>query len=205
MKKRSFRIINLVLCISLTLVFCGCSIIPPKYSKNHVGAPNCVICRLNYFEETASIIKKRAIDADTVKDGEYYIEAVTDDITVNVKYDEETDKILSTVMYYEEGVLAALFMITLKRNTGTTYGWSLYHNEKIANGTFSAEELTDLEYRPPISHTEFSEEEFELLDYYYSTGLSFCVDMLYSVIANNPNHLTLANLGFKNYTPNVEA
>ena len=107
------------------------------------------------------------------------------------------------LFYKTNNQVTALFLLTLKATTGTTYGWTLYSNGKMANGTFNAEDVTDLVFRPDIENNEFTTDEFSLLNIVYEESLSFCVDALYSLLLNNKNNLKISDLGFKNYSPNV--
>ena len=51
---------------------------------------------------------------------------------------------------------------------------------------------------------DFSEKEFSELTSIYEESVSFCVDMIHSLLAqDNTNNLTIADLGFVNYTPNI--
>ena len=59
------------------------------------------------------------------------------------------------LVYKTNNQVTALFLLTLKATTSTTYGWALYSNGKIASGTFNAEDVTALVFRPDIENNEF--------------------------------------------------
>lgn len=201
MKGIIFKLSQLFLSLSLIFVFCACSTISPQDCQEHVGETKCQKCGLNYFDEFSAIIKNRAT---SVKNGEYEIEASTSNVNCIIKYDTSENKFFCSLVYLDTGSPVAVFLLTMKSGTGTTYGWALSSNDgKIVNGTFQAEDLKEKTFRPEISNNEFTEQEFLSFTAYYEESLSFCVDAIYSLLLDNVNHLTIANLGFCNYVPTV--
>ena len=91
----------------------------------------------------------------------------------------------------------------MKPTTDTTYGWALSANNKMAHGTFQAEDVSDRVFRPSIENNDFTTEEFALLNNFYENSTSFCLDALHSLLSDNKNNLKISNLGFENYSPTV--
>ena len=195
------RIISVILSVSLIFTLCCCSMMSPENCQEHIGEKRCKKCGLNYFNELVATIQNRATSTEN---GEYSVEAITENVDCTITY-KSSENTVSVFLGYkkEDNKLIALFMLTMKATTGTTYGWALYSNEKMATGTFKAEDVTDLVFRPDIQSNGFTNDEFSLLNVFYEESLSFCVDALYSLLLNNKNNLKISDLGFKNYSPNV--
>lgn len=200
MKSIVFKTACIIITISMVLMLCCCSIISPENCSNHIGKKECKLCGINYFDELASVIKSKATSTE---DDSYSVEALTDTVECIIKYDSSKDTIYTYLTYKDGNQSVAIFLLTMKPTTGTTYGWALYTNDKIANGTFDAEDVTDIVFRPEVTQTEFTDEEFAALDFFYETSISFCADSLHSLLSNNENNLKIYDLGFKNYTPSV--
>ena len=198
--KNVVRIVSVILSVSLIFTLCCCSMMSPENCKEHIGEKRCKKCGLNYFNELAATIQNRATSTEG---GEYSVEAITDNVDCTITYNSTENTVNVFLVYKTNNQVTALFLLTLKATTGTTYGWTLYSNGKMANGTFNAEDVTDLVFRPDIENNEFTTDEFSLLNIVYEESLSFCVDALYSLLLNNKNNLKISDLGFKNYSPNV--
>ena len=155
---------------------------------------------MNYFDELSSVIQR---NATSTEEGAYMVEVVTDSVDCTIKYDSNKNTVYTALVYKSDNKTIAIFLLTMKPTTGTTYGWALSANNKMANGTFNAEDVTDLVFRPEIENNEFTTEEFSALNSFYEESVSFCADMLYSLLSGNKNNLKLSDLGFKNYSPNV--
>ena len=201
MKKYLFRTICIVLCISLLSVFCSCSKVSPENCGEHIGESKCDKCGLNYFEELSNIIQDKAT---SVKEGSYMVDASSDSVDTSVKYDSNKNTVYIFLIYKADDNPIAVFLLTMKPTTGHKYGWALQTNNKMANGTFKAEDVTDLVFRPEITNNDFTTEEFSALNFYYEESVSFCIDILYSLLSSNTKNLKISNLGFKNYSPNLQ-
>ena len=199
MKKTYIKLICSVISLIIVFMICSCTSISPKECTTHRGSLQCNKCALDYFGALSATIKENATE---VKDGYYDIKANTDDLQTIVRYDEKENKVLCYLIYDNDGS-NVIFLLNMKENTSFIYGWTLSVGGKMMGGTFKAKDLTDLVFRPEIEYNEFNEEERALLDGYYEESVSFAVDMIHSVLVNNENNLTISNLGFENYTPNV--
>ncbi len=201
MKKFIFKVISVILVISFAFILCSCSIIPPKYCTKHIGKKECTICGLNYFDELSSTIKNRAT---SVEDGEYEFEASTDTVDCIIDYVSDEDTVHIILLFKtDDNMIFAVFLLSMKSTTGTIYGWALSSNDKMANGTFKAEDVSDLVFRPDIDNNQFTEEEFSSLNYFYEYSISFCLDVLHAILSDNKNNLKISDLGFVNYSPSV--
>ena len=199
MQKVLKRIICTVMLVIMTFTVCGCSTLSAEDCGKHSGNVKCKKCGLNYFDELSNIIKSKATDE---KDGVYKVTANITDLETVIQY-EEMKAAISCFLIYENASSDVVFMMSMKANTGTEYGWTLYSGSKMAGGTFDAKDLTDLEFKPEAEYNDFTETEFLALEGYYEESVSFCVDMIYSLLSGNSKNLTIFDLGFKNYTPNV--
>ena len=210
-KGLAVRAVALVLSLSLTLICSSCTLVSREDCRTHMGETKCVLCGLVYFDELTEIIKSKAND---VSDDKYSVTAETPNMEAVIVY-YDTDKAVRCMLtYMDEGVPFVSFVMTMKPTTGRSYGWTMatigveedtgeLGIYKSVSGIFDAEELTGEIYRPKIEDSPFTDGEFEAISYYYETSLSFCVDMIYSIIKGNEKGLTISNLGFSNYTPLV--
>ena len=174
--------------------------ISPENCVEHVGGEKCKRCGINYFDELSSIIQTQAT---SVEDNVYRVEATTDSVDCIIKYDSNKNTVYISLIYKSNNKANAVFLLTMKSTTGTTYGWALSAYDKIANGTFQAEDVTDLVFRPNIQNNDFTTDEFSSLKDFYEGSISFCIDALHSLLSDNKNNLKISNLGFENYSPNV--
>lgn len=189
----------LVFCILVSFGACGKN--KPHNCLEHQGVGSCQKCGLVYFDELAEIIKSKATSTENER---YTILVQIDDMDAIVEYNSNKNQISCSVVYLQHQYSPLSFVVYIKPETGTTYGWAMGITDKIAQGTFNAEELKDLVFKPQINTNDFSDEEFSNINTIYEESISFCVDMIYSLLAqDNPNNLTIADLGFINYTPNV--
>lgn len=181
--------------------FCACGKTKPQDCIEHQGVGSCEKCGLVYFDELAEIIKSKSTSTEN---GIYEILVQIDSMNTTIEYDSNENKILCTLVYLQHQYSPVAFIVTIKPTTGTTYGWVMGVADKMAHGTFNAEELKDLVFKPQIDNNDFSDEEFANINSIYEESVSFCVDTIYSLLAkDNPNNLTIADLGFINYSPNV--
>lgn len=201
-KNKSIKIMTaFLLIICITLSFCGCTTKSSTPCVKHQGVECCEKCDLVYYDELAKIIKSKA---NSTENGTYEILAQTENIDAIIKYDSTDDRITCSLVYLQHQYSPVIFILTIAPQTGTTYGWAMGTSDKIANGTFNSEELNNLIFKPEIENNDFSEKEFSELTSIYEESVSFCVDMIHSLLAqDNTNNLTIADLGFVNYTPNI--
>lgn len=193
--------ITLILTICMIASLCSCSLKNSQTCLEHQGIGSCEKCGLIYYDEFAKIIKSKATSTEN---GIYEILVQIDSVDATIEYDSNENKILCSLVYLQHQYSPIAFIINIKPTTGTTYGWTMGITDKIAHGTFKAEELKGLVFKPQIDTNYFSDEEFSNINTIYEESISFCVDMIYSLLAqDNPNNLTIADLGFVNYTPNV--
>lgn len=195
-------VIACILVACIVASFCSCGKKGTQACVEHTGVGSCESCGLVYFDELAKIIKSKATSAEN---GSYEVLVQDDCMDVSIEYDSNNNKILCTLVYLQHQYSPVAFIVNIKPTTGTTYGWTMGVSGRIARGTFNAEDLNGLVFRPQIETNDFSEDEFSNVNSIYEESVSFCVDMIYSLLAkDNPNNLTIADLGFVNYTPNVE-
>ena len=194
MKKLSF-----VLVISLFIaMFTSCSKPLPSDCSKHIGVSTCKLCGLNYFNELTNVIKAKA------PEGSDSVVAETDTVNCIIKYDEENNSVLVFLVYKTLKEKPVVSLLTMKSDTGSVYGWTMYYDENSVGGTFDATQVEDIIFEPPIEYNELSNELFDELNTEYKESISFCVDAIYSLLQkDNINNLTIQNLGFQNYTANV--
>lgn len=199
--KSTKTVIACVLVFCILTSFCACGKTKPQDCIEHQGVESCEKCGLVYFDELAKIIKSKATSSEN---GIYEILVQIDSMNTTIEYDSNENKISCSLVYLQHQYSPLAFIVFIKPETETTYGWTMGVTDKIAHGTFQAEELEGLIFKPEIDTNNFSKEEFANINTIYEESVSFCVDMIYSLLAkDNPNNLTIANLGFVNYTPNV--
>ncbi len=190
-----------ILVVCIVVSFCSCGKKSSQACVEHKGVGSCKICGLVYFDEFAQIIKSKATSTEN---GKYTVLVQIDSMDVSIEYDSNDNKILCTLVYLQHQYSPIAFFINIKPTMGTTYGWGMGFADKIVHGTFKAEDLQGLVFRPQIETNDFSQAEFSNINSIYEESVSFCVDMIYSLLAkDNHNNLTIADLGFVNYTPNV--
>ena len=194
MLKKNISFMLAVCLFLLSLTSCGVS---PADCHGHIGEGVCKKCGLDYFRELTNIIQSKA------PDGTNTIEAKTDRLDCQITYKSEENSVLIFLIYKDIKDQPVVFLMTMMPSTGSVYGWALSYDDKIANGTFDAKQVFDIVYEPKIESTELPEEAFNDLYTVYSESVSFCADMLYSIIKNNTGNLTIKDLGFINYTPSV--
>lgn len=200
MKKYVFKSIGVIIFISFVFVFCSCSIVSPQNCPEHIGKKKCKICGLNYFDELSYIIQSKATSAEN---GDYRVEAITDNVNCIIRYDSNKNTVYTYLIYKSNNNESVVFLLSMKPTTDTTYGWALSANNKMAHGTFQAEDVSDRVFRPSIENNDFTTEEFALLNNFYENSTSFCLDALHSLLSDNKNNLKISNLGFENYSPTV--
>lgn len=201
--KNTIKAFYVILNLMCMLLLWGCGKTTPEQCEKHIGVAECSRCGLNYFDELSMMIKKKAT---LCGDGRYEINAVLDSVDFTMQYDPLENQVLAFLIYKNaDQSPAAIFLMTMKPNTGTTYGWTLTTDNKYVGGTFKAEEVKALVFRPEIQTNDFTEDEMVELNSVYEESISFCVDMIYSILkSDNPNNLSIADLGFSNYSPNVQ-
>ena len=106
--------------------------ISPENCVEHVGGEKCKRCGINYFDELSSIIQTQAT---SIEDNVYSVEATTDSVDCIIKYDSNQNTVYIALIYKSNNKANAVFLLTMKSTTGTTYGWALSAYDKIANGT----------------------------------------------------------------------
>ncbi len=194
-------VITYILIFCILSAFCACGKNKPQECLDHQGVGSCQKCGLVYFDEFAEIIKSKAT---SIENGTYKLLVQVDSMDATIEYDSNENKILCSLVYLEHQYSPVAFIVNIKPSTGTTYGWVMGVADKMAHGTFNAEDLKDLVFKPQIDNNDFSDEEFSNINSIYEESISFCVDMIYSLLAkDNPNNLTIADLGFINYRPSV--
>ena len=193
------QLLSYVLIISLCIaMFAACSKPLPSECPKHTGETTCEICGINYFNELTSIIKSK------MPDGTDSIDAETDTVDCGIKYNEKINSVSIFLVYKTVKEQPVVFLLTMKPGTGSVYGWTMSYDDSTVGGTFDAKQVEDIVFEPPIEYSEFSNEVLDELDTEYKESISFCADVLYSLlIKGNTNNLTIQNLGFQNYTPNV--
>lgn len=196
MKKRLLLFALIISLCTTMLTACG-KPLPFECSK-HIGEASCKLCGLNYFDELINIIKSKT------PEGLDSVVAETDTVDCIIKYNEETNSVLVFLVHKTLKEQPVVFLMTMKSTTGTTYGWTISYEDHVAGGTFDAKQVEGVVFEPPIEYNEIPDEVFADLDIVYKECVSFCADALYSLLINdNINNLTIGNLGFQNYTPNV--
>lgn len=201
MNKKYSKIVSCILLLCFLISLCSCVGTAPQNCIKHQGEETCEICGLNYYEELARIIKEKATSTEN---GNYEVLASTDTVDARISYDSIENKITCSLVYLQHQYSPVAFVVIIKHGTGTTYGWVMGVKDRAATGTFNASDLKELVFKPEIEENLLSVEEFKAMETLYAESTSFCVDVIYSLLLNdNPNHLTIADLGFVNYIPNV--
>lgn len=179
-------------------MFTACVKPLPSACSEHTGETTCKLCGLNYFNELVCIIKSKT------PEGSDSIVAETDTVDCTIKYNEENNSVLIFLTYKNIKEKPVVFLMTMKPGTDSVYGWTMSYDDHVAGGTFDAKQVADVVFVPPIEYNELPNEIFVGLDSEYKKSISFCADVIYSLlIKGNTNNLMLENLGFQNYTPNI--
>ncbi len=193
------HLLSFALVISLCIaMFTACSKPSPSDCSKHTGETICKLCGLNYFNELTNIIKAKA------SEGSDSVVAEADTVDCTIKYNEETSSVLVALVYKALKEKPVVFLLTMKSGTGSVYGWTMSYDDKLIGGTFDSKQVENIVFEPPIEYNELPNELFNELETAYKESISFCIDAIYSLLQNdNTNNLTIQNLGFQNYTPNV--
>ena len=198
--KSFIKIVCMILSAALVFLLSACMTVAPQDCERHLGEGECRKCGLNYFEELARTVREKATE---VEDGAYRVTARTETVDCIIKYDPAADSVQVFLIYKDAEQVLAVFLLTMKPNTGSLYGWALSAGDKIANGTFDAKNVAGVVFCPEVTNNTFTDSEFAALEMLYEESVSFCADVLDSLLVNNENNLTIADLGFENYAPAV--